>query len=224
MRLIPMSYSLDYFTDDLIYTDSLLNANPITASLSESAKNFIGKCEDTSVKIRQISHERMSASALLSYADFSADHAIKSFSLELLNVVEGNRKSEKFQKYFKISPSMTTKLPLNEEINEIDRIISEIKRETDERLKSHQTVLENSKENLKKCIDDLNKVEVLYQNAMQDVIALKSNINRLRLGLYAELLSIATENNLPRAWAETFFHSTKAASEKQEEPQTSEQP
>lgn len=220
MKLIPESFSMDYFCGDLIYTEAALQASSLTSHLTEGVVNLIGRHESLQAKHKQTIREQAKISASLNAADFNLDTALKQFGLDLLSAVKGDRNNICYKKYFKMSPSMTSRLPMNDEIKEVERIINELSTEQNENIKAHKTALENTKEELKKWIENSKTWSIATSSNMSEIIQWKNDVNRMRVGVYGELLTIASENHLPKSWANTFFKQSATHSQRNEEQAT----
>jgi hypothetical protein len=71
-------------------------------------------------------------------------------------------------------------------------------------------------------LDERSKAKGARQAASNEIDEWKEGINALRTTTYAELLKVATEKGLGKAWGETFFRSSSSASGSDAETESSE--
>lgn len=222
MKIISTKFSAEAFWEDLVYTEASINANKLTSHMVPNIINTLGRYETIDSNMKKAVRDKAKAWANVTAADFDADMAIKNFSLNLLSSINGNRDSEIYKKYFKISPSLMARLPIIDEIKEMERISNELSKESNDKLKAHAQNLDKTSAALKQSIEEQKKVEINVSSLNNDMMQWKNDVNRLRLGLYGELLTIASNNNFPKWWAEGFFKPAPSSAHKSEPHETEE--
>lgn len=205
MRKLKTGFSMETYWEELIYSEGSLSANHLTEQIVSSIIKLLEQYEVIISSLKQWKRDYIKASASLNAANYNADNEIRSFSLVLLSVVHGDRNSMIYKKFFKLSPSIIYSLPVADEIKEIERIVAELNLEENEKLKPFINSLKEAGETLKKRWEEIEKININYSAINNTMIEWKNEVNRMRMGLYGELLGIASRNGYSKSWAETFF-------------------
>lgn len=211
MRQIPLSSSLLVFVEDIEFTEAALSADEDTKHLACLFRDELETWEKVFKRYRDGRRAIVKADAKVSVCNQKLDDTTTRFGHVLLAEAGGDRKSTFYRRFFPMIPSEFIRQGLRKQCEYTrDTMIGELEKLPDESpLKAYLPVLEERVARTLDALDARGKVMGERASTAHDVEEWKEGVNRLRLSTYAALLQLATEKNLGKSFAESFFRSAK---------------
>lgn len=215
MRQIPLTASLLVFVEDLEFTEAALSADEETEYLARPFRDQLETWEKVVKRYREARRAIVRADAKVSVCNQKLDATTMRFGHALLAEAGGDRKSTLFRRFFSLMPSELIRQGLRKRCEYTrDTIVGELKRLPDgSPLLPYLALLDQKVARALDALDSRSQVQGERATTAYDVEDWKIGINRLRLATYAALLRIATEKNLGKSFAESFFRVAKESSE-----------
>lgn len=207
MRELGLGLSLSSFRDDLVYTEAALSAHPRTKSLAEPVLRAIGEIEGAESKEREVVRRLTRERARVSVADTELDARVTTFANNLLGTVNQDRTSTLYKKFFpKEPPSVVVRLSFAEERMAVVNMVGEIgKLPPNHPLAVHRQPLSEANEALGEALEERRQAVATVTSFNVDEEETKERVNRLRVGVFAEIQRIGAEEGRDRKWADSFF-------------------
>ena len=220
MRKIALSRSLLHYLEEIEYSEAALSADPDTAALAQSFREALEEWDALFKKERLARRDVVRAEALVAVRNERIDA-----TTIRLGALARAVAPDLLERFFKIAPGKFVRRNLRQQCESTKTvIIPELaKLATDHALKPFGTQLDALAHNALTALDDRAQTLGNRQSAANDVLEWKEGINALRATTYAELLKIATTQQLPKSWVDSFFRQAND-SEDDESPAASPTP
>lgn len=213
MKQIPLSGSLLTFLDDLEFSEAAMRADPLAAELAEPFDEAIAAWRDVFQRQRAARREIVRADAVVAVRDGQLDLLTIRFGGQCLVEANQDRKSAAFRRYFPAAPSEFVRGPLRKQCERTrDVIVPELEKlPKGSSLRAFADPLLTGSKGALTALTTRVKAQGDAASVASDVTEWKEGVNRLRTTTHAELIKIAVENHLGRAWPDLFFRSADAA-------------
>lgn len=215
MRKIPLSSSLSTFLDVLEYVEAALSADDETAELAKPFHEQIEEWEGVFKKERSGRRAVVRAEAVVAVRNARLDAITTRFGASVLAEAGGDRKSPYFRRFFTVAPSQVVRQPLRKQAEHTLHVFAaELEKlEKKHPLRAHLAPLTSLAKSALAALDERTKAKSERTMSANDVDEWKEGCNALLLSTYAELLKLAAEKGLGRAWPDSFFPSERATAE-----------
>jgi hypothetical protein len=213
MRKIPLSYSLLYYLEELEHTEAALSADSDAAVLVKPFTNALAEWDDVFKNERAARRSVIRAEAVVAVRDGRLDDLTMRFAALVRALDPGL-----LDRLFTLAPGRFIRRGLRQQCEKTrDVIVVELdKLPAKNQLKPYGAMFKEGLEGALTALDERSKVKGSRQSTASDVDEWKEGINALRTTTYAELLKIATEKGLSKAWVEMFFRATSSPSPSEE--------
>ncbi|AKT40373.1 hypothetical protein [Chondromyces crocatus] len=207
MRTIQLTSSLITFWSDVVFLEAALRATPETEALAAPVTEVL----DDFPKIlqRDLNTRRgvLQESARGSVADASLDTGIRQLFNGVLHLVGQNRKRAEFTTLFNEHIGAVVRHALRKQIDVADGLVGKlaVKIYPDDFRTRFVELLRPLVAHGRSVIEAQRQAEVGRVDGRIDVKAWKEEVNAIRLSVYAQLLTIASQTGRKRSWAEVFF-------------------
>lgn len=221
MRQLPISNGLLTFLDELEYTEAALSADPETVHLAAAFLEEITDWANVFQKERQARRAVTRCNAAVAVRDVQLDGLTTRFGGVVLVEAGQDRKSATFRRFFSVAPSEFIRQGLRKQCEAtLNKVIPEIAKQPDGNpLRAYEPLLKGAVDAALAALDARSKARGEGSSASNDVNEWKEGVNRLRATTHAELLKIAANKNLGKAWADTFFRSESASEAEPDAPE-----
>ncbi|MCP4601145.1 MAG: hypothetical protein GY847_11575 [Proteobacteria bacterium] len=208
MKQLNTNRSLPVYYDELVYTASALGADPITVSLKTFCGQMTAEFFEVEMAERAARLKVTEKTAVVRVRDQTLDRISRKFAGILLAEANHDRDSSLFRHFFSVAPSILRNQSLKKQVDHTQKVLlPELdKLEEGNPLKDYREPLQHAATEAKDALESLNSAKANRKAVSREIEDWKEKVNTFRLATYADLLKIATANNLPRSWADTFFH------------------
>lgn len=213
MRQIPVSSSLLTFLDEMEFTEAALRADEHAAEFAAGFDEEIAGWNEVFQRERAARREVIRGDALVAVRNGQVDDVTLRFGALALVEANRDRKSPLFRKFFPTAPSEFVRGALRKQCERTrDVIVPEINKLPEgSMLKPFGDLLSKGAKAALAALTARSKAQGEAASVASDVLEWKEGINRLRTTTHAELIKVATEQRLGRAWVEMFFRSASDA-------------
>jgi hypothetical protein len=207
MKLLPLSGSLETFSDDLIYLEAALAANALTIDYARLVQTKLESWDPISRTSRDANREITRTNAVLAVRNAQLDETTRQLGGAVLVDANQDRKSTLFRRFFPVAPSELIRWGFQEQLNQTKNVIlpelAKLPASSKARafLEPLTTLATAGAEALQRRLE----VWGAKSSVRLDVEEWKRGANALRTTVYAELLKLGAANGYTRAWADSFF-------------------
>jgi hypothetical protein len=217
IRTLRDSESLDSIAEDLLFTESRLKSDENAKELAPVMTALMTSVDQVRAGQVAASRDEVTAHAQVAAADYQLDDWIKTFDRELLDVLRGNTKSPRYERYFNAAPWTFIRLGLESEISRVRGWVDSLASEPEQSLKDMGAALAKLIAQGEAALDQRRKaVSARSDHRVRSIASLIEEINTVRAALYGDLAKKAAEANLPIDWPSRFFR--RGSHRKGEEP------
>lgn len=204
MKLLGTASSLAAFRWDLLYLCSQLTADdrPGVVALAPAVETAMNDLETRQFAYEQARAATIKATALVAKRDKNRDRLI----LELGGVARATGRDTYSQLFPKHSPSVTAKLGMDAESEEVERIVGELGalESTHPLRKQYETTLSAAQTAFLAAKSALNAAEMTLKLERSHVQRCKADLDKLRLETHGKLLVLLTD----KSDADSFYRPT----------------
>jgi hypothetical protein len=213
---------MQYFQDELVFTKAALNAWPVTTHLTGPCDELGTEWYDVAKKESVARQEVIEASAIVRVLDQSMDLLTREFSGMLLVVVNQNRESTLYRRFFAKAPSKIVRLSISKQAEIIESVfvpaIDDLAE--DSPLKPFKERMLKVTADANEAVERLTSARARRKSVSLDMEEWKAKVNSVRMSIFGELIKVASEQQYPRAWAESFYHIRRRYRSKEDKPET----
>jgi len=215
MRQIPISSSLLTYLDELEFTEAATAADPQAAEFAPAFEEEIAGWPEVSQRERAARRAITRADAVVAVGNGQLDATTLRFGDHCFLETGRDRKGAAFRKFFPTAPSAFVNGALRKQCERTrDVIVPEIaKLAADSPLRAYATPLLDGAKAALAALAARARAEGNAATVASDVREWKEGVNRLRTTTHAELVKVAVERRLGRAWPEMFFRSASGSAE-----------
>lgn len=221
MRQIPLSFGLLVYLEELEHSEASLLADPDAKDFAAPFMEAIGEWDGIFKQERLARRAVVRAEAIVAVRNQRLDDT----TMKCSSMIRGVNPAL-LSKLFTMAPGRFVRRSLRKQCETTrDVIIPELQKQpADSPLKPFATLLDKGVKAALSALDERSKAKGARQSASNEIVEWKEGINALRTTTYAELLKVATEKGLGKAWVETFFRSNASAAAVEDTAEPTENP
>jgi len=205
-RQIDPDETFESLRDETWFTGARLADEPLAADLFDRTDDWQARIDASERASRALDKDETQTEAARVGGNLVLDAACTDFGDDLLVAVSKDRASPRWRAFFRSSVSDFILQPLSTQAVAVRGWLTD---SDDEVLIQHKPVLEVANVRVERAIAREATLALRRATFMQDREALAGFISAQRDVLHADLSTLARANKLPRAWADSFFRSSK---------------
>lgn len=214
MRVLPEDWAIDIFRDDLVYLEASLLADERTEDLAPAVGAAIAELEAVSKGGPAVQRAVVQASARAARADANLDDCLRSAHSALLAEARQDRSHPVFRAVWPAPIHEVVRHALQRQVDVAQKIADKLSLSPvpDAIRDKHRPLLESAIARGQAALAARRDAELARMHHRVDEVAVKQEVNAVRLSVYSALLLRASSSRAAKAWADSFFAATKRSS------------
>jgi hypothetical protein len=218
MRIIPLTFGLLTFWEDLVFLEASLLADAETKSLAEPVTALLDEFDGVLKSDMDTRRLVLQAFARNGVADRNLDGGIRELFSGALHLVKQDRKKPEFTTLFKTHIGNVVKYALRKQVDVAQDLIGKLKASiySDTFREEHTSRLTTLIKAGKAALDGQKQAEIDRVDGRLKTLGFKQDANALRMSVHGQLTTLAAEKGYGKAWVESFYLKREEAAEEAE--------
>lgn len=206
VRTISPTEALSTVWEEVVYTEARLLNDPRTRDLAPGFGQLVESVLTAEANQRKVWRDEVVAQASCDTVNVDFDLTVESLGLQLFVVVNRDRKSALWRRYFPKTVHDVTRLALGRQVNQTRGWPSSLETEEDAALQAYAPQIAKLVADGDTALQSrVNAASRRADQRAREITDLVEDINALRTNTLGRLLQRAVKHKLPRDWAESFF-------------------
>lgn len=212
MRTLSDDEPMDLIWDEVVFTEARLKGDELTRELAPMVSGLIERLDAARAGQLRARRDEVTAHAAVAAADNQLDDWVRAFDRKLADVVQGDRQSARYRRYFANAPWTYIRMGLESELSQVRGWGASLASEPEQSLKELGTRLAALITAGDAALEGRRAAMAARSDHRARVItSLVDDINAARGSLYGNLATKAAQAGLSSDWPSRFFkHAIRA--------------